>query len=156
MRIICTLLLALVAFGANGQALNPDVTQENIGDTICKRGWTKTIRPAARWTTRIKHQRLRAVGMPASGAKLYELDHIVPLEVGGAPTDERNLQMQRWDGADGARAKDVQETRLKRLVCAGRVSLAVAHATCLLAASNSLILRNAYHAFVEGETAPKK
>ena len=25
--------------------LNPDITQQNIAATICKHGWTKTIRP---------------------------------------------------------------------------------------------------------------
>ena len=31
--------------GVTPGAINPDVTQENIGDTICARGWTRMVRP---------------------------------------------------------------------------------------------------------------
>src|SRR5262245_29255572 len=34
--------------------VNPDVTQANINDTICKSGWTATIRPPASFTTALK------------------------------------------------------------------------------------------------------
>ena len=63
-----------------------------------------------------------------SRAKDYELDHTIPLELGGAPKDERSLRLQLLRGANGEHAKDMQETRLWRAVCAGRVSLAEAQA----------------------------
>jgi hypothetical protein len=31
--------------------LNPDVTQANIRSTICRRGWTSTIRPPSSYRT---------------------------------------------------------------------------------------------------------
>jgi hypothetical protein len=31
-------------------AINPAVTQANIGETICMKGWTKTVRPPERYT----------------------------------------------------------------------------------------------------------
>jgi len=31
-------------------AFNPSVTQENIGRTICVRGWTRTVRPPSQYT----------------------------------------------------------------------------------------------------------
>jgi hypothetical protein len=34
----------------------------------------------------------------------YELDHIVPLELGGAPLDLRNLTLQPWSGTGRSRA----------------------------------------------------
>jgi len=32
--------------------LNPEVRQETIGDTICTRGWTRTVRPPTSYTKR--------------------------------------------------------------------------------------------------------
>ena len=50
----------------------------------------------------------------------YELDHIVPLALGGHPTDIANLQMQPWAEA---KRKDRIEVKLQCLVCTGQVSL---------------------------------
>ena len=35
-------------------AINPDITQANIQQTVCLRGFTKTIRPPAYYTSRLK------------------------------------------------------------------------------------------------------
>jgi len=32
--------------------------------------------------------------------------------------------LQEWEGPDGAKAKDVVETRVKRLICTGHITLA--------------------------------
>jgi hypothetical protein len=53
----------------------------------------------------------------------YELDHFVPLAVGGHPRAEDNLWLQRWDGAWNARVKDRLERRLQVMVCAGEIDL---------------------------------
>jgi len=34
--------------------LNPDVTQGNIRSTVCKSGWTTTIRPPVSYTNALK------------------------------------------------------------------------------------------------------
>jgi hypothetical protein len=39
----------------------------------------------------------------------YELDHVIPLELGGAPLDERNLELELLAGACGAPAKNKLE-----------------------------------------------
>ena len=36
-------------------SVDPDVTQANIGSTICKSGWTKTVRPPEAQTERFKY-----------------------------------------------------------------------------------------------------
>ena len=54
----------------------------------------------------------------------YEEDHLLPLELGGNPTDPTNLWPEPWDGARGAHVKDAEETSLKRAVCGGRMKLA--------------------------------
>lgn len=105
-------------------AVNPNVTQVNIGSTICKSGWTATIRPPLSYTAPIKRALWAASGRHGKLSD-YELDHWVPLEVGGAPRDPANLVLQPWVGPTGAHAKDGVENRVKAEVCAGKLTLAV-------------------------------
>lgn len=51
-----------------------------------------------------------------------ELDHLVPLELGGAST-VRNLWPEPRQGPDGAIIKDQLENRLNELVCGGHLRL---------------------------------
>lgn len=108
-------------------ALNPQVTQATIRQTICVRGWTATIRPPASVTGPEKRASMRAYGatLPATA---YEYDHLVSLELGGAPNDLRNLWPEPHvvPGDQGSFVKDKVENRLKREICAGRVTLAAA------------------------------
>ena len=122
------LLLALLCPAAWSQALNPDVTQATIGATICVPGWTATVRPPVSYTNALKRKLLRLAGIPLSHGSEYELDHVVPLANGGAPRDPKNLRLQAWAGADGAKAKDVVERKMQLAVCAGQVTLAESRA----------------------------
>jgi hypothetical protein len=110
-------------------ASNPSVTQSNIDATICARGWTATIRPPESYTSAIKRKLL--AGLSDSNPRHYELDHRVPLELGGAPYDERNLWVQPWEGRCGALVKDQEENRLHLAVCNRAMSLADAQAAML-------------------------
>ena len=100
--------------------LNPDVTQANIAETICRQGWTATIRPPTDFTQRLKLEQMRTYGLSGSPAD-YEEDHLVSLELGGHPTDPRNLWPEPIK-----RALDVDGTEndLNRRVCDGSLSLA--------------------------------
>lgn len=106
-------------------AVNPVVTQETIAETICVSGWTGTVRPPAEVTHELKRELIRAYGYADRRLGHYELDHLVPLELGGAPSDPRNLWPEPRESADGwtADRKDELEFALNRLVCAGRLSL---------------------------------
>ena len=106
--------------------VNPDVTQDNIGATVCNAGWTKTIRPRTKYTTDLKIRQINEYGYNDKNPKNYEEDHLISLQLGGHPTDPRNLWPQPYDSACGARIKDVLETKLKRIVCAGSLTLAEA------------------------------
>jgi hypothetical protein len=106
-------------------AVNPQVTQDNIQETICKPGWTKTIRPPVSYTNKLKAQLMAEKHLPGKLGD-YELDHDISLEIGGAPLDPNNLWMQPYAGKWGARTKDRIETLLKRLVCNGTIPLAEA------------------------------
>lgn len=100
---------------------DPRVSQQNIGDTICVKGWSKSVRPAKNVTDQIKSERMAAYS--ADGPRgSYELDHLIPIELGGAST-VANLWPEPWDGPLGAHEKDRLEDRLHSLVCTGRMNL---------------------------------
>lgn len=101
--------------------INPAVSQATIADTICKSGWTKTVRPATSVTGRLKKQIDTAYGLPTTTQG--ELDHLVSLELGGAPSDPANL----WVEPGGIpNPKDAVENRLHGAVCSGLIPLATA------------------------------
>ena len=104
--------------------MNPAVTQENIGSTICRRGWTATIRPPPAYTNDPKRQQLAEYGYADRDPRHYEEDHRLPLGVGRHPTDPRNLWPEPRYGQWSANRKDELEGFVNREVCAGRMSLA--------------------------------
>jgi hypothetical protein len=110
-------------------AINTNVTQANIQSTICVSNWTATIRPPASYTDKLKKEQLgneyKAYVAMSGTADLgaYEEDHLISLELGGNPTDPRNLWAQPYTGTYGARAKDRVENSLHQLVCSNQISL---------------------------------
>jgi hypothetical protein len=102
--------------------LNPDVTQANIASTICKHGWTRTIRPPTAYTNALKQKQMREYGVVGSPAD-YQEDHLISLELGGHPTDSRNLWPEPYPRAAEV---DSIENELNDKVCSGGVTLAKA------------------------------
>ncbi len=100
-------------------AVNPAVTQATIDDTICVRGWTRTVRPPAWYTETLKRRQIREYGYIDHRLRLYEEDHLIPLGIGGSPSDPRNLWPEPREAADGwaAEQKDELELVLNRAVC---------------------------------------
>ena len=86
------------------------------------------MRPASSYTHGVKAKLLREAGIDESKANDFELDHIVPLALGGHPRKLSNLALQPWDGPQGAKMKDILEVRLQKLVCHGEVPLTDAQA----------------------------
>jgi hypothetical protein len=100
-------------------AIDPAVTQANVQKTICRLGYTKTVRPSKEWSQAVKRRLL--VEQRLSGkVEDYELDHLVPLRLGGAPRNSANLWLQPWTEA---RIKDEEEMKLSYAVCSGRLTL---------------------------------
>src|SRR5207248_440091 len=104
-------------------ALNPSATQRTLGATICRAGWTATVGPSESVTRREKLASMAAYG-DGRATSAYEYDHLVPLELGGAVNDPRNL----WPEPDAPsrsgfylNPKDRLERILNRLVCRGAV-----------------------------------
>ncbi len=104
---------------------DPRVTAANIASTICRRGYSSSVRPPEEVTHAIKVHMVAAYGLTGTPFARLELDHLVPLSLGGA-SDERNLWPEPRGGATGAEAKDVVEVRLHEQVCRGEVDLRVA------------------------------
>ena len=104
-------------------ALNPDVAAESLAQTVCVAGYTATVRPLTTYTKGVKAKLLRESGLDASHMADYELDHIIPLGVGGHPRKLSNLTLQPWVGENSAKEKDKLEHRLQRMVCGGQIHL---------------------------------
>ncbi|MFF4506643.1 hypothetical protein [Streptomyces sp. NPDC001401] len=109
--------------GGPAGALNPAVTQPTIHSTICVPGWAATIRPPVDETEHLKKQQLAASGAADKNPSHYEEDHIIPLELGGAPSDPANL---RPVPLAQARTDDQLENSLHRAVCDGSKTLTAA------------------------------
>jgi hypothetical protein len=130
-RLITFFIGAMVVYGQQYPDIkltpgisDPSVNQSNIDETICKSGYTKSVRDVP---TSLKKQVAARYGMsypllPKGG---WEIDHFIPLELGGA-NDILNLWPQPANPKPGFHEKDEVETYLKREVCAGHISLKVA------------------------------
>jgi hypothetical protein len=105
--------------------LNPNVTQANIRDTVCKSGWTKTIRPPVDYTNSLKQKGLTQYRLTGPLSAFQE-DHLISLELGGDPTDPRNLWPEPYPRAS---AVDQIENQLNHKVCTGALTLAEAQRT---------------------------
>jgi hypothetical protein len=102
--------------------LNPDVTQATIGTTICVQGWTRSVRPPTEYTNALKLRQMRAYGESGPPSAFQE-DHLISLELGGHPTDPRNLWPEPYPRASHV---DTIENELNAQVCGGALTLAQA------------------------------
>jgi len=69
------------------------VTANVTAKQLCVSGYTTTVRPSVATTNKLKKLWVPARHQPSE----YELDHYIPIELGGSPTDENNLWMQTID-----------------------------------------------------------
>ena len=79
---------------------DPRVTQDNIADNICNKGWTTgSVRPPVSITNKIKQQTMQAYGFQ-DAANHYELDHLISLQNGGCPDCVENLWPEAYGDND--------------------------------------------------------
>jgi hypothetical protein len=119
---------------------NPNITQANINDNICKKAntgkqWTgvnpytgkpatgtNTLRPPTSYSGKLKALQIKEYGLKKP-IGTYEEDHLISLQLGGNPVDPRNL----WpEFPKSVNQKDVFEGFLNRQVCSGKITLAQA------------------------------
>jgi hypothetical protein len=106
---------------------NPRVTQSNLHRTICKSGYSSSIRPPESVTAVEKKANARSYAYKGSLTQT-EYDHLVSLELGGDPNDPRNLWVE--PPSPGHRLsqtfrnpKDTVENEAHALICSGAVRL---------------------------------
>ena len=99
--------------------LTPGAAAPVTEKVVCRPGYAKARRRVSEAT---KREVFAAYGIPYDRRAEYEVDHLIPLELGGA-NDARNLWPQSYSQKLGARQKDRAENWLRREVCAGRVPL---------------------------------
>jgi hypothetical protein len=110
--------------------LTPGAATTSDRNVICETGYAGSVRPnGSVW----RHLRDEAysryhiarghrsiVGPNGVHYPAYQIDHLIPLEIGGDPTDIRNL----WPEPMGdAHRKDQVENRLHALVCGGQLDV---------------------------------
>lgn len=113
-------------------ATDPRVTQAGISATICRAGYTTTVRPPLAYTGGVKRRLMAQAGVPGTAGQ-WELDHLVPLELGGDPgytLNSAGLPVNLWleprTEPDGAHSKDNVESVLHHAVCDRQVTLRAA------------------------------
>ncbi len=104
-------------------SIDASINQSNIQSTICVRGYTKTVRPPAYFTNKLKKKQMADYGYADINPSHYEEDHLIPLSIGGNPSDPANLWPQPRLSEWNAEKKDILEFKLYKLVCEGAVSL---------------------------------
>ncbi|HKF76665.1 MAG TPA: hypothetical protein VKF59_11030 [Candidatus Dormibacteraeota bacterium] len=101
-------------------AIDPRVTQDDLGTTVCRSGYTRTVRPPTSYTEPLKRELMLRYG-DTGPLGAYELDHLISLELGGNPTSVANL----WpEPGASPNPKDQVELAANRAVCSGRMTLA--------------------------------
>lgn len=129
---------------------NPQITQDNIDETICKRGWLDTIRPTKEETAPVLVEALQRYGYRNAAPEDFQLDRLIPVILGGSLWDEGNLFPQPHAGVagmgefTGSEAKDAVDRRLNAEVCSGKITLADAQSAIVynwLGAEKKLGLR---------------
>ena len=104
---------------------DPRVTQDNVHSTICRRGYTRAVRPPLQESHRLKVALTRAYGIGNVPFSKVELDHLIPLSLGGS-SDVKNLWPQFRSGPASVDDKDAIGSSLNRKVCSGQLSLRAA------------------------------
>jgi len=135
MRTLSKALLAVVLFWSLGalaqqpapylpnRVLTPgDVFDVTIED-ICTPGYTKKVRAV---TKALRDQAFESYGVAFDQRRNYQLDHLIPLALGGSNSIKNVFPLPNHTSPWNARVKDRLEVRLQKLVCSGQVDLKTA------------------------------
>jgi hypothetical protein len=88
---VIAVLAVACTFAAHGQIPDPvcapgasiiSVTQANVRTTICRSGWSSAHRNVSKSTKRLVYRRYDVTG--THPFPQWEVDHLVPLELGGS------------------------------------------------------------------------
>ena len=135
MRTVSKVLLVVVLFwslGALAQQAAPylpnyeltpgDVFDVTIED-ICTPGYTKKVRNVPK---SLRDQAFKSYGISPDRRSQYQLDHLIPLNLGGSNSIRNLWPIPNYTSPWNAQVKDRLEMRLQKLVCSGQVGLETA------------------------------
>ena len=119
---IFLLLVSNVSFATNNEIVGKLANQKPTIEQLCTSHYTTTIRPSTSYTTPLKRKLLKKYNL-VGVVEDYQLDHKIPLILGGEPKGEENLWMQpKLD----AKKKDKLEIKLYRQMCKKQITLEAA------------------------------
>jgi len=121
--LVCHSLNGLPDLNCTPGVVDQNVTQANISSTICVSGYTTKVRPSTGYTNKLKVEQIKEYGYSDTNVKDYEEDHLIPLEIGGSPTDPKNLWPELGNSPN---PKDKIENLCHKLVCSGKIGLSEA------------------------------
>ncbi|GAC1541000.1 MAG: hypothetical protein NVS2B17_17860 [Candidatus Velthaea sp.] len=143
---ICALVALTFVAGHSGAAasavpasrLTPGIVTGADAEAVCRRGYSASVRPRGIMWRRLKEEVYARYGLArghrstidGAGRRhpAYVIDHLVPIELGGAANDVRNLWPQP---VVESKQKDRAENRLHMAVCAGNMTLGEAQRAIL-------------------------
>jgi hypothetical protein len=102
--------------------LTPGAAFDATAQQVCTPGYSKSVRNVS---TAEKDQVYRSYGITSDADGQYEVDHLIPLEIGGA-NDIRNLWPEPAEPRPGFHEKDKLEDALHALICNGSLDIHVA------------------------------
>jgi hypothetical protein len=94
-------------------ATSSAVTQENIQQTICTPGYTKSVRKVS---MRTKSKVYAMYKIRKNDHSKYVIDHLIALQLGGS-NNIKNLWPEKKKGAKGSDSKDDVEVRACSFEC---------------------------------------
>jgi len=103
-------------------AVDPGVTQSNLPQTICRGGYSASVRAPATETDKAKKVSLTQYGEQST--KTTEYDHLISLELGGT-----NATSNLWPEPNAGNAtgttnpKDSVENKIHSALCSGQITL---------------------------------
>lgn len=106
------------------RALTPGESFPGVSaERVCVPGYSSSVRDVS---TAVRYQVFAEYGVSYSQHASYEVDHLIPLELGGDNALANLWPEPNGGGQPGYPSKDKLENRLHALVCAHQVDLAVA------------------------------
>ena len=102
--------------------LTPDVFDVTAQD-VCIPGYTKKVRNVP---AEMKREVYEEYGVTSHGSGDYEVDHLIPLELGGSNSIKNLWPESHRTSPWNAQVKDRLEGKLHELVCSGQLDLKTA------------------------------
>ena len=104
--------------------MTPGDTFDVTAPDICTHGYARKVRDVP---AEMKREVYREYGIISHGPGDYEIDHLIPLELGGSNSIKNLWPESHRTSPWNAQVKDRLEDKLHELVCSGQRDLKTAH-----------------------------